>query len=250
MAAINIRIGNRRFAPGLWPSLITVLLFPVLVALGCWQLDRAGQKRALYEQSVRHGTEAVLNLNSAGAVKENKTEMMWRHILATGQFDPGTQILLDNQFSNAGEPGYLVLTPFRLTGENSWFLVNRGWIPMGADRNVLPSINTPAEEITIQAVVTDVPVTGLFLGDKAIETLPDGAYRAQRIKIEEIAPLLKHDLLPYVLRLESDSPHGFVREWIMPGSGEEKHLGYAFQWFALAATLLTIYFFVNLKKLS
>ena len=32
----------------------------------------------------------------------------------------------------------------------------------------------------------------------------------------------------------ADRDDGLVREWPDPGSGVDKHLGYAFQWYALA----------------
>jgi surfeit locus 1 family protein len=222
-------------------------MFPVLVSLGCWQLDRAGQKRELYEKSGARENEAILDLNTAGSKRQSMKEMLWRRVTATGRFDTRSLILLDNQIHH-GKAGYFVFSPFRLPGEEKWLLVNRGWIPADADRNTLPGVTTPSEEITLSARVTDVPATGLFLGNEPVEVLPGGILRAQRINAGEITALLRQNLLPYILRLEPESPHGFDREWVMPGSGEEKHLGYAFQWFALSATLLVIYFAVNLKK--
>ena len=57
------------------------------------------------------------------------------------------------------------------------------------------------------------------------------------------------DLLPFVVELDRSESHGFAREWRPHrGIGPERHRGYAFQWFALAATLLAIYTFVNLRR--
>ncbi len=34
---------------------------------------------------------------------------------------------------------------------------------------------------------------------------------------------------------------GLLRDWAQPGSGVEKHYGYAFQWFALSALIAILY---------
>jgi cytochrome oxidase assembly protein ShyY1 len=42
-----MRFGKLDFSPGLWPSVITLVVLGILIALGLWQLDRATQKRIL-----------------------------------------------------------------------------------------------------------------------------------------------------------------------------------------------------------
>ena len=41
---------------------------------------------------------------------------------------------------------------------------------------------------------------------------------------------------------------GLVRDWPAPDLGIHKHYGYAFQWFALAATLLVFYLVTHVRK--
>ena len=242
-----MQIGQWQFAPRLWPSIITFLMLPALVSLGFWQLDRAKQKQELYEQFLDHQSAGLIDLNLNRAIRETKPEILWRHIKLSGQFEKQINILLDNQVYRS-EPGYYVLTPFKLTGEEAWLLVNRGWQPAGTDRSIAPVIDTPEGEVELSAIATDVPVTGILLSNVTIEKMNNQIYRAQRINIEEISELAGRKFLPFIARLEPDSRYGFVREWVMPGSGEEKHLGYAFQWFALSLTLLIIYLVVNTKK--
>ena len=55
-------------------------------------------------------------------------------------------------------------------------------------------------------------------------------------------------LYPYIIRLSPESNHGYIRNWQLQNSGENVHVGYAFQWFAFAATLFVIYFVMNIKK--
>jgi len=236
-----------QFTPRLWPSLVTFLVLPILVSLGFWQLDRAEQKREKYEQFLERQSDKMINLNQDRNIADKEKDIIWRHISLAGQFDKRTHILLDNQIVKH-EPGYLVLSIFKLADVEALLLVNRGWLPAGTDRNVIPEIDTPLNEVELIAVATDAPVTGILLGSENIEEINDEIIRVQRIDIEEISELIGQKLLPFIARLEPESDHGFVREWTMPGSGEEKHLGYAFQWFALSLTLLIIYFVVNTKK--
>lgn len=242
-----MQIGQWQFKPRLIPSITTILVLPLLVALGFWQLDRADQKRTIYQGFLKHQEEVPVNLNDVNVLKESKSELMWRHVFLSGSFVSGIVILLDNQTLD-GVPGYLVFSPFRLTGKDKVVLVNRGWIVGNGNREEIPAIDTPTSDIKIEGLVKDVPATGIFLGNAPIETMSNGIYRAQRIEIDEIEQVLQLNLLPYIVRLEPDSGYGFERKWQLPGSGEEKHLGYAFQWFVLAITLVIIYVAVNTKK--
>lgn len=244
-----MRIGSWQFTPGFWPTLATLMFLPLFMALGFWQLDRADQKTRKHEEFTRRQAEHALDLNDPQALRADKQHLLWRQVRAGGRFDTEIHILLDNQVVK-GEAGYFVFTPFLVPPGDRWLLVNRGWVPLGADRSVAPALETPAGNVKIEGVINDVPATGLALKKAQAEALTRNIYRAQKIDLEEDAGLTRHELLPYVLTLAPASGYGFVREWQAPGSGREKHLGYAFQWFLFAAILLVIYLVVNLKKVA
>ena len=244
-----MRIGEWQFTPGFWPSLATLIFLSLFVALGFWQLDRADQKTRRHDEFTKRQTERAIDLNDSGSLRMDKSELLWRQVQARGRFAANVHILLDNQVVNGG-PGYFVFTPFHVSGSDSWLLINRGWVPLGADRSVIPPIKSPTEDVSIEGVINDVPATGLVLGGLSIEALTQTVYRAQRIDLQEVARLAGHGLQPYVLALAPASGYGFAQEWQMPGSGKEKNLGYAFQWFAFAATLFVVYLVVNIKRIS
>ena len=50
--------------------------------------------------------------------------------------------------------------------------------------------------------------------------------------------------------LDPGEPDGYVRDWSPPGFPPMRHIGYAVQWFAMAATLLVIWVVTNLKRLG
>ena len=242
-----MRIGHWHFLPGLWPSIATITLFPILVSLGLWQLDRAAQKREMHADFLAHQSSAVVDLNRDKVIRNNKTEMIWRRVKATGYFLEDLQILLDNQVMNS-QAGYFVYTPLQLVDENDLILVNRGWIPVGYDRNQLPALVKTEGVVTVSGVAKNVPVVGITLGKSIPEQIAPGIYRLLQLDLDQVSELVGKKVMSYIVRLDPGSAHGYVRQWNKPGTGEDKHLGYAFQWFAFAVTLLVIYFLVNLKK--
>ena len=243
-----MRIGNRNFSPKFWPSLATLLLLPALIALGLWQLDRADQKRTYYEVLVKRQTKATININQDNA-RINSDEMLWRKVYAKGHFDEDVQILLDNQIMK-NQVGYYVFTPFKLAEHDTWFLVNRGWVGVGNDRDQLPAFNRTKNLVSISGTAMNVPARGIRLGEIIDETPAPGVYRLQAIDIAHISKLTGIQFMPYIIRLNPDSQYGYARAWEMPDSGEDVHLAYAFQWFLLAITLLIIYIMVNLEKVQ
>jgi cytochrome oxidase assembly protein ShyY1 len=51
-----------------------------------------------------------------------------------------------------------------------------------------------------------------------------------------------------VIEQTGDSGDGLVRDWPKPSLGMEKHQGYAFQWFALAATAILFFVITGFKR--
>jgi surfeit locus 1 family protein len=232
-----------RFRPSLIPTLATLVLLPLLVSLGFWQLDRAEQKRALQaEYDARSLDEQVL----IGASAQSSEDLRFYKVVARGHYDTEYQILLDNRVHH-GQPGYYVITPLKLQGSDVRVLVNRGWVPLGESRARLPTIPTPKAEQEIEGVAT-VPLERRFsLGGEARR----GQWQAvwPYLDLARYADAVPFPIQPVVVLLDPASPAGgFVREWARLDTGIATHQGYAFQWFTLALALATIYLFVNLEK--
>ena len=242
-----MKFGLWTFTPGLWPSVATLIVVPFLASLGMWQLDRAGQKRELHSTYIQRQQAAPVDLNREIILRQDEQKILWHRVSAFGQFDESVQVLLDNQVKN-NQAGYFVFTPFQLEGSDSWFLVNRGWLSAGLDRNKLPEFMHSNGLLQITGVVKHAQGTGILLGGKTEEELVPGIYRVNRIELPRLEKQLGRSLMPYVIRLDRESPSGYLREWSQPGSDENMHLGYAFQWFALTGMVLIIYIVLNLKK--
>ena len=238
-------VGGRSKLP-LYGGLLVALLGALFVRLGIWQLDRARQKHEAYAHYTANAARAVVDLTDI--LNEPPEDLLWREVRVSGSYVAGADVLLDNQ-SHAGQPGYLVYTPMRLRAPSRVVvLINRGWIPLGGKREAVevPSVDT--SERSILAQVGKPPPPGLRLsGDDAIEVLPGGIRRVQRLDYAALAAALDVSLQPYVLLLDPGAEDGFTRAWQPPGSDEDRHRSYAVQWFAMASALVTIYLILLLK---
>lgn len=237
--------GDYEFRPALWPTLATLLVLPLLLALGFWQLDRAEQKAELQADFQARNQQPILILNRA-ADRDQAETWYWRRVRLRGEY-LHRNYLLDNQ-THAGTPGYRLYTPLRLANTDDVVLVERGWRPLGPDRRHVPEINTRQGTIEIEGRVAPPPAAGLMLAEHRIEQLAPGIFRLQRIEPAELAEHGGTVLLPYIVRQDETGRGQDDPALATEGFGRERHLGYAFQWFALAATLLVIYFCVNIRK--
>ena len=220
---------------------VTVLF----AALGMWQLDRAAQKRVMFAEFERRGNAPEVDLNQADV--DHSAALAGHRAAAAGRYRDAT-ILLDNQV-HRGRAGYLVYTAFELNGRKESVLVNRGWIRASANRSRAPELPTPTESQRLDGRLSPPPQAGLLLkGSDVIERLADGMWRVQGIDFAALTATVGVELLPMTVLLDGDAPYGFVREWTPPGSDENRHLGYAFQWFAMAVTVVIVTVVVTLRS--
>jgi len=246
---MKLIIAKLCFSPRLLTSLLALVFFCLFVFLGFWQLDRADYKRTLFSEFETRQSSGAISLDQDKIEQLKKEDLLWQTVNVSGQFLEQYQILLDNQVEQ-GQAGYYVYTPFKIDSSEHVVLINRGWLPVGNDRQASPQLVTTNSVVVVTGAVKDEPKTGMLLKEALPETLSDTVYRVQQINIEELQDLTGTMLLPYIVRLVAESGHGYRKQWQAPGSGESRHLGYAFQWFAFAAALLVIYLLLNIKKIK
>jgi cytochrome oxidase assembly protein ShyY1 len=63
----------------------------------------------------------------------------------------------------------------------------------------------------------------------------------QNLTIERYRAARPLDIYPFMIQQDSAAEDGLAREWERPDLGIDKHYGYAFQWYALAVTILAFY---------
>lgn len=231
--------GSRRFRPSLRLGAAALAGIALTVSLGNWQTRRAEEKLALGRELDDASRHTVLNLPSRPVAERNYE---FRRISARGEYAPKYTVLLDNKVLH-GIVGYQVLTPLRIAGGDTYVLVNRGWVAAGARREDLPQFPTPGGMQTVEGVAL-VPNPYIFeLGTKTIE----GSVW-QNLVLARYAKWSGLKLQPVVLQQTSSAADGLARVWKRPDTGVNRHRGYAFQWYALATTILIAYVAFSFKR--
>ena len=215
---------------------ISILLF---LRLGFWQLYRADEKKTmLTAQTVLAGQKSLL-----WSVNKPLPEQ-YQNISVKGRYLPDT-FLLDNQHQQH-QFGYDVLTPLELT-PGTVVMVDRGWVPGDNSRRVVPKIKSPEGDIQIGGSAYFPNKKQWVLGvdyelkDKNITVI-------ERIDAKLLEHLLQKKVYPFIIRLDKQEEDGFTREWAIVSMPPERHLGYAFQWFAMAFVIFILFVALNLKK--
>ncbi len=226
------------------PTLCTFALLPALMGLAFWQLDRAEEKTDIRDL---HASRADSPPIFIGATIESPQELEYHRIRATGMWDARYEILLDNRVRN-GRPGFHVITPLVFRGEQSAVLVNRGWIPGTADRSQLPIIDPLSGEATVSGMAIVPPEDPFVLKDPPPINPGEWPRIWQNLDIERFSNAAPYRLQEVVIMMDDEHSDGFERQWPPPDSSWiARHKAYAFQWFALSATLLVIYFLLAFR---
>jgi surfeit locus 1 family protein len=202
----------------------------LFAALGAWQLRRAEESETIRAQFDNTVTEARLSdLPSALSEAER-----FRRVEVRGEYLSRPQFLLDNML-HQGVAGYHVLTALRMAGAREHVLVNRGWVPAGQDRRLLPEVGIDGGPRTVAGRLERLPRPGMRLGQSAEDSdSGDGVLVLQYPTASELAQRLGAPVYDYELLLDAAAPGGYVREWQPPGVAPERHIAYAGQWLALA----------------
>ena len=239
---VRVHLWGWNFTPKWLPTITTLLLLPLLVSLGFWQLDRADQKRALQHDFANRPLAQPLSLADLNKDKD----IRYYPITLRGHYT-NQIILLDNKIIKR-RVGFDVLTPFLPNNSSKSILINRGWIPRGQSREDMPSIPPVQGEQTINGVIYVPPKKMLTLTGQILEQPTANIMITQTLNLPLLAKQVKRSLYPVVVLLSPKAENGFVREWNPITVTPYKHLGYAVQWFALAFTLLFLFLYVTIRR--
>lgn len=211
---------------------LALLLLPVVVSLGFWQLDRAEEKRQLQQLFAARQQAGPVPL----ARLDPEQDLRYQPVSLSGRFIPGQNILLDNRIRQR-RFGYEVVTPFQLADSEQIVLVNRGWIAGDQSRRTLPGIDTPGDVVKLSGDI-HVPQGELLMLAEEQQT---GWPRVQQsLDVSILQQAFTAPLFPYAVRLHSNSPGALTPSWMVVNIRPEKHTGYAVQWFAMGFTLILI----------
>jgi len=126
-----MRIMPRHRASLVWPCVFTCAAAAILVSLGVWQLHRLAWKEGLIPEIETRANGAPQPFPPVAEWPKLRPEdCEYRHVAAEGTFENGKEALVFRASGGAAgkQPGYLVLTPLRLTS-GGYVIVNRGFVP-------------------------------------------------------------------------------------------------------------------------
>ena len=195
--------------------------------LGAWQINRGLEKRAL--QHIYEDDGGFELFHSGMDVQPNQ------RLKVSGRYDHTHQFIFEKIILNDRYGSY-VITPLVVDDHAPALLVNRGWVQRLDPGSDVIELDPPNEELTLHGYVGSLPRPGFNRGRFIHPTL------------EEMAAALGRDLQPFVLLLDQDDQHGYVRHWVSNDFGPGKHFGYALQWFAMGAALSAILVWNYRKK--
>lgn len=219
-------------------TLFTLLLLPLLVSLGFWQLSRAEEKVAL---EARYAARASLPAVAPSALLSVPgVERADRQVWLEGTFMEDQYLLIDNRVRK-GRVGFEVIALLDMAG----LLVptNLGWVAGDPARRELPVIDLPAGPVSFGARVYEPTGDAYTLMDESWPTELPAVVQA--FQVGRWQALMEQStgkpVFASEVRIAASSPYAFAAEWPVVNQSAAKHQGYALQWFTMAAVLLLAY---------
>lgn len=226
-----------------WIPLIAVLIVMAIgISAGQWQMRRAAEKEAIESRLAEREAAPPVKVSGEPIAPQ---EIEYRKILVEGEFLPRWTVYLDNR-PHKGVAGFYVATPIRIANSDMHVLVLRGWAARDpADRSRLPEISTPDGKVQIEGVARQRTGQVLQLGEAP--PIEPGAI-VQNVDIDAYSKATGLRLQPFVIEQTSEVSDGLARDWPRPSIGIDKHYGYAFQWYGLAATAFIFYLVTGFRR--
>ncbi len=210
--------------------------------LGRWQWHRHVARDARADVVEANWAAPPVTLDSVvpSVADEPVAAGEWRTVTARGEYLADATVLLRNRPVD-GQPAYHVLVPFRVEGSDALLVVDRGWVPLGADGQTVTDVPAPPSG-TVDLVAR------LRAPEAASErSAPPG--QVQNANVAQVLaaggldpsddPAGSPAAYRWYAQLGSESPTAAMPLGSLPAPSTDRgpHLSYAFQWwiFALAA---------------
>ncbi len=219
------------------------------ISLGNWQTRRGDAKLALQAQADAAERAEPIDIVASRVSIESAATALPRKIRASGMFDPAGTVYLDNRMLD-GVVGFYVITPLVIGDGLPAVLIDRGWKAHDMqDRARVAAAMPPSGRVNVEGLAVARPSVLLELGGKPEHRVP-GVW--QNLDYSAYEQATGRSVARFVVQQSGDSQsenaaHGLRREWPRPASGVEKHRGYAFQWYSLAALIAALAVFFGWK---
>lgn len=232
-----------RFRPIVFAAALIVAIIGIL--LGNWQQGQAAYKTELQARQLTRAAAPPLDID---ATTQSGPELEFRSVRLTGEFVAAWPVFLANR-PNGTQSGFYLAMPFKIAGSDMHVLVLRGWLPRpaGAEYGKLPAYATPPGELMLKGRIVLTAGHVMELGEGP--PLAPGAL-VQNLTPEQLAQASGLKLQPFLVQQTHAAGRrdALARDWPAPDAGIDKHRGYAFQWYALAALALLFYVITGFRR--
>ncbi len=236
---------NRQFRYNWKVTLFCLICLVGFVSLGNWQLSRAADKEKLLAQiAIRHAAPPLNALELP--ITDNLNGI---RVSLSGRYDAEKILLLDNRVRH-GKVGYEVVHLFRDGLAGTEFLVNRGFIAMTGSRAQLPDIPQVTKEQVRLTGSIHHPARQDYLLQADTLTFDTFPVLVQSLNLSEVAlsaMASDNPVYPHVIRLDEAQPGALPRYWQDTVMLPQRHLGYAVQWFAMAAAVCLLWLLFSFR---
>ena len=222
---------SKRNLPAWLPYAIGALLVVQFMALSVWQISRGLDKQA--------ERDAFDSVSGFTPFRDGVEVHSFQPIRAEGRFLGDRQFLFDNIIINS-RYGYYVVTAYETGKDEPLLMVNRGWIEKQGPNPDLDAVSRSIQVtealVTVRGRVGSFPKPGMRMGE-AIASRDRWPQVAVFPTAEDVAASLGREVQPFLLLLDPEAEHGYLRHWVPEEMGPGTHFGYALQWFAMGAVL-------------
>ncbi|WP_428785851.1 SURF1 family protein, partial [Vibrio splendidus] len=248
---------------GFWIAVVlTVVSVGILIKLGLWQLDR-GNEKLRYEQQLSERAQqsprslggVISELQSSRTQAQDLSEQQSLNGLKVDvelETPSGLVILLDNQI-NQGTVGYVIYMLGEVQGQGKQFLhkhqllIDLGFVVASRDRRELPQLGNITLPTNMSGRLYTRSMNPLSHELGLENTTPK---RIQNINITALSEYTGQAILPFVFQPQSLESWPYELLWRPTAMKSEKHFGYSFQWFVMAAVLLFLMLLIGYRYLK
>ncbi|WP_096086676.1 SURF1 family protein [Agaribacterium haliotis] len=221
-------------------TFFALIFFPILIALGFWQIQRAEEKLQIQKRWLDQQNTASIDLN----VTDLNSVANYTRLTVSGRYIVNNYWLQEGR-SLASRPGYHVISPFELT-DGRIILIDRGWIKANMDRRIYPQVSSPSSILRLSGLAY-TPSSNPLIREN-LETQTHWPKRIVQINTELMQKQLLRDLLTYVLVLDDHHQSAYQYNQTVVNISPDKHRAYAIQWFMLALVLVAAWFYASWER--
>jgi cytochrome oxidase assembly protein ShyY1 len=255
-----------------------------MLRLSYWQWERHLEKLDTIANMQSRLKAEPLDINRIA----NNSALDWREIsyrraILEGSYDFQNEIFLRNRTWN-NFAGYFVITPFTISGTDKAILVNRGFVPYSFIESGRTAFNQKQPKKPVKVVLKQSSTERWFAPkEKISNSKKNNLKKWLRINIPKIQMQLNYPLLPVYADLVGEiSTEQLLKETVTSGSDRDdilnlvsrasvksdqeltkinfpvkaydlllspgRHLGYVFEWIAMAIGTLLIGIILQFKR--